>query len=87
MGRTLRGAKEQERNQIRRVMRGGGGGDAVSRVMGNERKGTTSLFSEGVKTTMDGTGCLTSADVTAGGCCCAAQQEGRVWLWGAGFGQ
>jgi len=55
---TLRGAKGQERNQIRRVMRGGGGGDAVSRVTGDERKSTTSLFSEGVKTAMDGNGLL-----------------------------
>ena len=68
-------------------MRGGGGGDAVSRVTGDERKGATSLLGKGVKTAMDGTGCLTSAEVTAGGCCCAAQQEGRVWLCGAGFGQ
>ncbi len=83
--RTLQGANGQERDQIRRVM--GGGGDAVSRVTGDERKGATSLLSRGVKTEMDGTGCVTSADVTAGGCCCAAQQEGRVSLRGARFGQ
>ena len=52
-----------------------------------ERKRISSLFSEGVKIAMDGTGCFTSADVMAGGCGCAAQQVGTVWLWGAGFGQ
>ena len=36
---------------------------------------------------MDRTGCFTSTDVMAGGCCCAAQQDGTLWLWGAGFGQ
>ena len=77
----------QERTQIRRVMRGGGGGDAVRRVTGDKRKGRTSLFSEGVKTAIDGVGCLISAELTTAGCCCAAQQEGSVWLWGAGFGQ
>jgi hypothetical protein len=68
-------------------MRGGGGGDPVCRVTDGERKGKTSWFSEDVKTAIDGAACWTSAEVTAGGCCCAAQQEGRVWLWGAGFGQ
>jgi len=47
----------------------------------------TSLSSEGVKRAMERTDCLTSVDVMAGPCCCAAQQEGRVWLCGAGFGQ
>jgi hypothetical protein len=85
--RTLQGANGQEKDQIRRVMRGGGGGDAVRRVTGDERKGATSFLINGIKTAMDEAGCLISADVTAGGCCCAAQQEGSVWLFGAGFGQ
>jgi len=55
--------------------------------MGDERKSETSLLGNGAKAAIDGTGCLISAEVTAGGCCCAAQQEGTVWLWGAGFGQ
>jgi hypothetical protein len=55
--------------------------------MGDERKGATSASGKGVKTAMDRTGCSSSAEVTAGGCGCAAQQEGRVWLWGVGFGQ
>ena len=55
--------------------------------MGEEGKRISSLFSEGVHTAMERTGCFTSVDVMAAGCCCAAQQEGRAWLWGAGFGQ
>jgi hypothetical protein len=31
--------------------------------------------------------CFTSVETTAGGCCCAVQQEGRVWLIGARLGQ
>jgi hypothetical protein len=68
-------------------MCGGGGGDTLRRVTGDERRGATSLLGKKGKTAMDGAGCLTSVEVTAGNCCCAAQQEGRVWLRGAGFGQ
>jgi hypothetical protein len=31
--------------------------------------------------------CFTSVETTAGGCCWAVQQEGRVWLIGARLGQ
>jgi hypothetical protein len=56
-------------------------------MTGDERKRINSLFSDEGKIAMDWTGGFTSADVMAGGCCCAAQQEGTLWLWGAGFGQ
>jgi hypothetical protein len=36
---------------------------------------------------VDPADCFTSVDKMAGGCCCAVQQEGRVWLIGARLGQ
>jgi hypothetical protein len=59
-------------------MRGGDGGGDVNWVAGNALNVEITLGKNETSVEAELADCFTSVDTTAGGCCCAVQQEGRV---------
>jgi hypothetical protein len=68
-------------------MRGGEVGGDVNCVAGKALKVEIALGRNEMSVDADARGCFTSVETTAGACCCAVQQVGRVWLMGARLGQ
>jgi hypothetical protein len=81
------GREALRRNQIRSARRGGECGRTDVTGSGSAWKAEVSSERSETSTGTGGANCSTSAETTAGGCCCVVQHTGTLGCDDAGFGQ